>query len=108
MVFLDDPGENSCDELLRNCQSIALSNQSNEADTTECEIKESVPTVSDNFVKTFSSSSSGQSSNDGLERHLAALYAELSRLWFNRSDYDASYQYSVKALQHLKGNAPPK
>ncbi|XP_026481902.1 amyloid protein-binding protein 2-like isoform X3 [Ctenocephalides felis] len=123
----DDPGESTSSEILLNCQSSISSDsednfsEAGPSECSSCETKnlaissESTAASSersyffnpDIFVKS-NYSLCNQAPNDGLGRHLAALYAELSRLWFNRSDYDASYQYSVKALKYLRGDAPAK
>lgn len=39
---------------------------------------------------------------------LADFYHELSLLYFNRSEYDASYKWGVKAMEFLRDETPPR
>lgn len=42
------------------------------------------------------------------DSYLANIYQELSVLHFNRSEYDLSYKWGVKALEFLRSNTPAK
>lgn len=68
-----------------------------------------------NLIKQIQSSHSGPndaitiSCTDGVpDSFLANIYHELSVLHFNRSEYDLSYKWGVKALEFLRTDTPDK
>lgn len=68
-----------------------------------------------NLIDKIQSSHSGQNivltiscTNGVPDSFLANIYHELSVLHFNRSEYDLSYKWGVKALEYLRKDTPDK
>jgi hypothetical protein len=68
-----------------------------------------------NLIEKIQSSHSGQNivltiscTNGVPDSFLANIYHELSVLHFNRSEYDLSYKWGVKALEYLRNDTPDK
>lgn len=79
-----------------------------------CCFKEAIVTTSQalNLIDKIHVNYSGQ--NDDFKVNgipdcvLADFYHELSLLYFNRSEYDASYKWGVKAMEYLRDETPPR